>query len=180
MVVDVLLGILCSCGKLVVQTSLVVERHILCRTQILREFLGHVETRVGVSLDLQAIHLATLGGNQNSTFCTFGAIEYDSLRTLEEGNLLDFRRQHVVGRTLHTVDDDEWKVAVVVGVKTVVVHTPQVATIPSADKGIHVFKTTHRIVLLRQLFHVDIRNASEKLVGILVAKRNMDFLFCHD
>ena len=113
-------------------------------------------TRIGVDVNLKAVHLAALGGNHNSTFGTLGTIEHDSLGTLEEGNLLDFRRQHVVGRALHTVDDDERQVAVVVIVQTVIVHTPKVVAIPTTNQGIHIFQTTHRVILLRQFLHVDV------------------------
>ena len=135
--------------------------------------------RVGVGHNLQAIHLAALGGDEDGTLGSLGAVEHHGLCTLEEGDLLYLGRKHVVGRTLHTVDDDEREVAVVVGVKTVVVHTPKVVAVPSAYERIHVVKTAHRIILLLKFFHVDIGNASKKMVGILVAESNMDFLFCH-
>ena len=177
MVVDILL--LVSCFFAVVGKGLVVECHVLSRAQILGELLGNMETRVGVDVNLQAVHLAALGGNHDSAFGTFGTIEHDSLGTLEEGDLLDFRRQHVVGRTLHTVDDDEREVVVVVIIQTVIVHTPQVVAIPTTDQGIHIFQTTHRVILLRQFLHVDIRDTSEKMVCLDVAESNMDYLFSH-
>ena len=93
-----------------------------------------METGVGVGLDLKTVHLATLGGDQDGTLGTLGTIEHDGLSTLEEGDLLDLRRKHIVRRTLHTVDDDERHVAVVIIVKTVIVHTPKVVAVPSADK----------------------------------------------
>ena len=55
-----------------------------------------METSVGVGLNLKTVHLSTFGGDQDSPLSTLGAIEYDSLSTLEEGNLLDFRRQNVI------------------------------------------------------------------------------------
>ena len=48
-----------------------------------------METGVGVGLDLKTVHLATFGGDQDGTLGTLGAIEHDSLCTLEEGDLLD-------------------------------------------------------------------------------------------
>ena len=178
MVVDILLRV--SGIETVVHTGLVVECHVLCTTNILRELLGHVEASVGVGLDLQTVNLTALGGDQDSTLGTFGTIEHHSLCTLQEGDLLDLGRQHVVRRTLHTIDDHERHVPVVIIIKTVVVHTPKVVAVPSANKGIHVFQATRHVILLLQLFHVDISHASEKLVGILVAERYMHFLFCHD
>ena len=87
MIVDILLGI--SRIETVVPAGLVVKGHILSRSQILGEFLRHVETGVGVGLDLKTVHLATFGGDQDGTLGTLGAIEHDSLCTLEEGDLLD-------------------------------------------------------------------------------------------
>ena len=178
MVVDVHREVLYA--KSVVDTGLVVEGHVLCRAKILRKFLSHMPARVGVGHDLQTVDLATLGGDEDGTLGSLGAIEHHSLSALKEGNLLDFGRKHVVGRTLHAIDNHERKIAVVVGVETVVVHTPKVVAIPSANKRIHIFEAAHRIVLLLQLFHVDIGNASEEMVGILVAESDMDFLFHHD
>ena len=94
MVVDIHLAVLGI--EAVVGTGFVVECHVLCRTQILRELLGEMPTGVGVSRNLKTVHLATLGGDQDGTLGTLRAIEYDSLRTFEEGDLLDFRRKHVV------------------------------------------------------------------------------------
>ena len=179
MVVDILLGILGTTGKLVIQTCLVVEGHVLCRTQILGELLGKVPARVGVRRNLKTVHLAALGGNHDGTLGTLGTIEYDSLCSLQEGDLLNLRGQHVVGRTLYAIDNHERHVAVVVIVKTLIVHTPKVVAVPSADKSVHVFQTAHRVVFLRQLFHVNVGNSSEKMIGINVAESNMDFLFCH-
>ena len=136
-------------------------------------------TGVGIGINLQAIHLTTLGGNQDSTLGTLGTIEHDSLCALQEGNLLNLRRKYVVRRTLHTVDDYKRHIVVVVIIQTVVVHSPKVVAVPSADKAIHVFQTTLCIVLLRQLFHIDVGDTSEKMVGIYVAECNMDFLFHH-
>ena len=178
MVVDIHLGV--SRVESVVDTCLIVEGHVLSRTQILGKLLGHMPTRVGVGHNLQAIHLAALGGDEDGTLGSLGTVEHHGLCTLEESNLLDLGRKHVVGWALHAVDDDKREVAVVVSVKTVVVHTPKVAAVPSAYERIHVVKTAHRIILLLQFFHVDIGNASKKMVGILVAESNMDFLFCHD
>ena len=177
MIVDILLGI--SRIESVVGTGFVVKRHVLSRTQILRECLRHMEACIGIGFDLKTVHLATLGSNQDSTLGTLGAIEHNSLCTLEEGDLLYFRRKHIVRRTLHTVDDDERHVAVVVVVKTVIIHTPKVVAVPSANKRIHVLKATRHIILLLKLFHVHIGNTSEKMIGILVAESNMDFLFHH-
>ena len=177
MIVDILLRI--SWNQSVVGTSFVVECHVLSRSKILREFLCNVETCVGVGLNLKTVNLATLCCDQNGTLCALRTIEHHCLCTLEEGNLLNFRRKHIVRRTLHTIDNNERKVTVVVIVKTVIVHTPKVVSIPSANKRIHVLKTTRHIILLLELFHVNIGNASEKMVGILVAESNMDFLFNH-
>ena len=138
-----------------------------------------METSIGSGSNLETVNMATLGGDEDGTLGTLGTIEYDSLCTLEEGDLLDFRRQHVVGWTLHTIDNHEGHVAVVVIVEAVVVHTPEVVAVPSTDKCIHVFKATHGIILLRQLFHVNVGNTSEQMVSIRVAESNMDFLFHH-
>ena len=135
MIVNVLLRISCARGKLVVKTSFVIERHILSRTQILGELLGKVETSIGIGVDLQAVDMTTLRGNQDSALGGFRTIKYNSLSTLEESNLLDFRRQHIVRRTLHTIDNYERHVAVVVIVQTVIVHTPEVVAVPTTDKS---------------------------------------------
>ena len=185
MIIDILLRVRqLYIGSITLTKSIVIggfveECHILCRTNILREYLGKVPTGVGIGLNLQAVHLATLGGNQDGALGTLGAIEHDSLCALQEGNLLNLRRKYVVRRTLHTVDDYKRHIVVVVIIQTVVVHSPKVVAVPSADKAIHVFQTTLCIVLLRQLFHIDIGNTSEKMVGIYVAECNMDFLFHH-
>ena len=76
-VVDILLGV--SGIFSVVHTGLVVKGHVLCRTEILRELLGHVETRIGTGIDLKTVYLATLGGDQDGTLGTLGTIEYDGL-----------------------------------------------------------------------------------------------------
>ena len=104
-IVDIHLGI--SRGESVVGTSLIVEGHVLGRTEILRKFLGYIEARVRIGVYLQTVHLTTLGSNQDSTLGTLSTIEYDSMCTLEESNLLNLRWKHVVGRTLHTVDDNQ-------------------------------------------------------------------------
>ena len=89
-VVDVLLGIFWS--ESVVCTRFVVERHVFSRSKILRECLGDMEAGVGICIDLQAVDLSALGGNQDGTFGTLGTIENHGLCTLEEGHLLNFRR----------------------------------------------------------------------------------------
>ena len=94
MVVDIHLAVLGI--KSVVSTGFVVESHVLCRTQILREFLGNMPTGVGVGCNLKTIDLTTLSGNQNGILRTLRTIEHNCLSTLEEGNLLDFRGKHVV------------------------------------------------------------------------------------
>ena len=177
MIVDILLGI--PRIEAIVSTGFVVKRHVLSRAKILREFLRHMETCIGIGFDLKTVHLATLGGDEDGTLGSLGAVEHHGLCTLEEGDLLYFRRKHIVRRTLHTVDDDERHVAVVIIVKTVIVHTPKVVAVPSANKCIHVLKATRHIILLLKLFHVHIGNTSEKMIGILVAESNMDFLFHH-
>ena len=177
MVVDVHLRV--AGVEAVVSTCLVVERHILCRAQILRECLGHVEAGVGVGLDLQAVNLAALRRDEDGTLSTLGAVEHHCLCTLEEGDLLNLGRQHVVRRALHAIDNHERQVAVVVVVEALVVHTPQVVAVPSANKSVEVFEAAHRVVLLLQLLHVDPRDAAENMVGILVAESNMYFLFHH-
>ena len=189
MIIDVLLRVWqlrknISLTKSIIDCCFVIERHILCRTNILGETLGEVPTGVGISLNLQAIHLTTLGGNQDSTFSTLRAIENDCLCTFQEGDLLNFRRQHVVGRTLYTVNDYERHVGVIVVVQTVVIHTPEVDTChvigrQSTNQTQHVFKAALSIVFLRQLFHVYIRDTSEQMVGIHVAVSNMNLLFHH-
>ena len=77
MIIDILLGILGV--YTVINTGLVVKGHVLCRTEILRELLGHVETRIGTGIDLKTVYLATLGGDQDGTLGTLGTIEYDGL-----------------------------------------------------------------------------------------------------
>ena len=184
MVIDVLLAvlrhILVTHGQRVVGQSFVIECHVLCTPQILRELLGYMETSVGIGLNLKAVHFATLGSNQDGTLGTLGTIEYDGLCTLQEGHLLDLTRQHVVRRTLHTVDDNDRHIRVVVIVQTVIVHTPKVVAVPATDKCIHVFKTTHRVILLRQLFHVYVADTTEQMVGIHVAESHMHFFLRHN
>ena len=138
-----------------------------------------METRVGVGRNLKTIHLTAFRGNQDSTFGTLGTIEHNSLRTFKEGNLFNLRRKHVVGRTLHTVDNHERKIAVIIIVETLVVHTPKIVAIPSADEGIHIFKATHHVIFLLEFFHINIGNSSQQMVGIRIAESNMDLLFHH-
>ena len=111
-------------GDAIVETGFVIKRHIFCGTKILGKFLCHMETCVGICHYLKAINLATLGGDEDGTLGTLRAKHHDSLSSLEKGDLFYFRGKHVVGRTLHTIDDDKRKVAIVVGVKTVIVHSP--------------------------------------------------------
>ena len=187
MIIDILLRVLWT--KSVVCTSLVVECHILCRTKILREFLSHIETCIGIGLNLETINLTTLSSDKDCALSTLGTIENYSLCTLKEGNLLDLRRKYIVRWTLYTVDDNEWQVIIVISVKKVmfitikvcdvIFLTPEITAIPSTNESVQVIQTTHGIILLPQFLHIDIGNTSEKMVGILVAESNMDFLFYH-
>ena len=160
MIVDILLGVLRIVGTThsmsIVKKRFIVECHVLCRAEILGEFLCHMETSVGIGRNLKSVDLAALGSDQDGTLGTLGTIEHNCLSTLQEGNLLDFRRKHIVRRTLHTVDNNERHVGVVVIVEAVVIHAPKVIAVPSTDEGIHVFKATHRIILLLQFFHINV------------------------
>ena len=55
-----------------------------------------METGVGIHLHLQTVNLTTLCGDKNCTLGCLGAVEHNSLGTLEEGDLLNLGRKHIV------------------------------------------------------------------------------------
>ena len=96
MIVDILLRVRrliirqVTLSNSIVIVGFVIERHVLRRAQILREFLGDIPACIRIGLNLKTVHLTTLGRNQDSTLGTLRAIENDSLCSFEEGNLLYF------------------------------------------------------------------------------------------
>ena len=146
MIVDVHLRI--PCVESVVSTGFVIQSHVFCRTEILREFLCNIVAGVGISFDLKTVDRAAFGGDKNCALSSFCSIQYDGLSPLEERYLLNFGRKHVVGRSFYSINNDERQVAVVVIIKTFVVHPPKIIAVPSSYKSIHVFKTAHRKIFI--------------------------------
>ena len=100
-VVDVCIAV-CRVFAVVLQ-CLIVQAHILGRTEVGGVTLGCEEAHIASCAYLQSVDLATFGGDKDCSFCSTAAIESNSTCRLEERYLADFSREHVVGITWHTV-----------------------------------------------------------------------------
>ena len=93
-IIDILLRI--SRSKTVVCTSFIIQGHVLSRTEIFRKLFCHMKTGVSVHLHLQTVNSSTFGGYENSALGSLRTIEHHGLCTLEEGDLLNLGRKHIV------------------------------------------------------------------------------------
>ena len=151
-------------GTAIIEESLVVESHVLSRTEILRKSLGYVPARIGIHLYRQAIvNLATLGGNENHAIGSLAAIEYCGLGTLQERDILNFIWANITGFTWHTVDENEC-----IGI------TPHTTAIITGYITLHVVKAVGIIVFLCQFSDIDGAHTTEHIALVRLLERHVN------
>ena len=151
-------------GTAIIEESLVVESHVLSRTEILRKSLGYIPTRIGIHLYRQAIvNLATLSGNENHAIGSLAAIEHCGLGALQKRDILNLVGANIIGITWHTVDEDEC-----IGI------TPHTIAIITGYITLHVVKAVGIIVFLCQFSDIDGAHTTEHIALVRLLERHVN------
>src|SRR5690554_4359413 len=105
MMINILLRI--QCFKTVVAPGLIIEAHILSRTQVFGITLGNMKPGVGTNMNLLCPNLTTTGRNHNHPFCGTAAIKGNSRDSFQKADVLNLTGLYIARIPGHPVNQEE-------------------------------------------------------------------------
>ena len=137
---------LCS----IIGHRLVIERHILSRTQILRISLRCIDARIDGGGDAQWLHLTTLGSDEDYALGSLCTIEYDGRSALEHSNLLHLGGIDGASLTGNSIYENKCTLS------------PNISVITTNER-LKIIECIGAVVLFQQLFDIHLADTAHQV-----------------
>ena len=149
-IVNLLLRVFQRLCRVIIGHRLVIERHILSRTQIFRVSLRCIDARIDGGSDAQWLHLTTLGSDEDYALSCLCTIEYYGRSALEHGNLLHLGGIDGAGLTGNSIYENKCTLS------------PNISVITTNER-LKIIECIGAVVLFQQLFDIHLADTAHQV-----------------